>query len=1095
MLKKTLSLFLSFVIAFSVCSITAVNVNAEETNMVNAETMTENVNINGTNSLGNMFANAYSENVNEEDFTGNNIYEIEVENTTAYVNFQALTKAKLIVALYDESTQEMLCTGMKDISTDDTVVQVELDVDTMPQYFVIKAYMLDAETNVPLCKQFECDTYTQAMQELLSKTTEDFEQEKVLTLDEQNDNNFLVYNDETVQTEGTENTNIVTVVDETAQRYIIENIDESISSLQTGDIFSHKYGDEENILILKISSITIDGTTATIYGEEVELEEAFDFIKIDTSQGTSETTVDNSELENGVEYLGTEETNEKEPSPVGGLIFDEELTTSNSLKYKLDKAFWDSKISGNLGCKFEIKLKCYYDAKWGEKDEIDFSFAIKYEANIGINFELSSEYKKEIKIKMGTLTFSPMIGVYITFTPSFVIEGKVNVELNGVLSGQIGKKFKNGEWSDNNKKAEFYPEFKVTGELFVGLSLEPKVGIACNIITASAEAKVGVKIKAELKCSGESKIGADEIHLCTSCIDGDITWHIELSFELKLINNKNLSWKANLFKYNFKIFDFYYSFNTNKFAFSSCPNNTYKQTIRLIKSSNGNNVEGVYVNGIKTDKSGISIIYLTKGAHNVLINNNGTVVNKNIYVNNACEHTFSLDSAFSAGNSSYITDSLKPAKTGNGICGNNAYYTLYADGTLIISGTGSIGGNYSPFEWNNNIKKVKIDDGITSIGAFTFYYCKNLTNISLPNSVTEIDDGAFFGCRNLTNITLPNSVTKIGDSAFRECYQLTKITLPNSITSISGYAFEDCHSLTSITIPNGITKIGEYTFSGCSNLRSITIPNSIKSIGYNAFNPCFLMDVYYTGTEEQWNQINIDSSNLYDLSYAMIHYNSSNSISSVHNKLINGYTEIKPLNNFIQVTPSHQKVLATTAYTNITKEYTRTDLVPNTEAVFMIVRGMADDYEINTSTLLYIAQITVDENGTATFNSHGDFSEENWLVMLIFGECTHSSSKWEMIKESTYTETGLEVCVCDHCGEVIESKEIDVLVPKYPLGDVNNDKIVSIEDATHIQKYLVEIIILTDTQLKNADIDNDGIVSVRDATEIQKYLASISSYM
>ena len=171
---------------------------------------------------------------------------------------------------------------------------------------------------------------------------------------------------------------------------------------------------------------------------------------------------------------------------------------------------------------------------------------------------------------------------------------------------------------------------------------------------------------------------------------------------------------------------------------------------------------------------------------------------------------------------------------------------------------------------SEKIKKVVIEDGVTSIGNCFFYWCTSLTSITIPNSVMSIGNYAFYKCKSLTSITIPNSVTSIGDYAF--AYSgLTSITIPNSVASIGNRAFENCPDLTSITvekgntkydsrdncnaiietntnkliagcknttIPNSVTSIGERAFEFCSSLTSITIPNSVTSIGRGAFYDC-----------------------------------------------------------------------------------------------------------------------------------------------------------------------------------------------------------------------------------------------------------------
>ena len=175
--------------------------------------------------------------------------------------------------------------------------------------------------------------------------------------------------------------------------------------------------------------------------------------------------------------------------------------------------------------------------------------------------------------------------------------------------------------------------------------------------------------------------------------------------------------------------------------------------------------------------------------------------------------------------------------------GSNVTWTLDSDGMLTISGKGGmkawdLNQNNSPFRGNTNIKKVVIEDGVTSISNYAFPECTSLTSITIPDSVTSIGSKAFWNCTSLTSITIPDSVTSIGSSTFELCTSLTSITIPNSVKVIGDDAFCNCRSLTSITIPNKVTSISDNAFVGCRSLTSVTIPNSVASIGICSFWAC-----------------------------------------------------------------------------------------------------------------------------------------------------------------------------------------------------------------------------------------------------------------
>ena len=165
--------------------------------------------------------------------------------------------------------------------------------------------------------------------------------------------------------------------------------------------------------------------------------------------------------------------------------------------------------------------------------------------------------------------------------------------------------------------------------------------------------------------------------------------------------------------------------------------------------------------------------------------------------------------------------------------------------------------------------KIK-DIKVTSIGNEVFFGCSELTSIEIPSSVTSIGNFAFSGCSGLTCIEIPSSVTKIGEAAFSGCSRLTSINVEAGnevydsrdncnaiIKKATNTLIQGCKNT---KIPSSVTSIGYYAFYDCSGLTGIEIPSSVTSIRNFAFWFCSgLKDVYYTGTQEQWNAISFGS--------------------------------------------------------------------------------------------------------------------------------------------------------------------------------------------------------------------------------------------
>ena len=222
---------------------------------------------------------------------------------------------------------------------------------------------------------------------------------------------------------------------------------------------------------------------------------------------------------------------------------------------------------------------------------------------------------------------------------------------------------------------------------------------------------------------------------------------------------------------------------------------------------------------------------------------------------------------------------------------NNEYYSndeygaiFNKDKTKLIAYPCGVGSSYvipdgvtsiaeGAFENCFNIISVMIPGSVKTIDGFAFYGCSSLTSITIPDGVTSIDESMFYNCSNLKSISIPDSVTSIGDYAFYGCSSLSSITIPDNVTKIGYRAFMSCTSLTSITIPDSVTSIGKMAFYSCHNLKTVTFGDGITDIfSWTFYNCVNITDIYYTGTEEEWNQISIEVGNS-SLLDATVHFN------------------------------------------------------------------------------------------------------------------------------------------------------------------------------------------------------------------------------
>ena len=606
------------------------------------------ISVRGTNSLGYLLEDALADKAEEQlENNGYNVFSVEMNGSTAFVSFETLENAVLTVGIYDEGNDKLIASGSQEVSSQEQTVYIEI-AEKMPQYYYVRGFLTDKKTLQPLCTSYESSMYTQEMQEFLVLTVDDFDKDRVLNLDDDKKNNFAVYNEEVVTLNNDAGVNRFVEADEEKEVYVIEKADETVASLKHGDIFVYEY-EEGNILIVKVAEITVDGSTVKITGESLELDEVFDYVKIDTEAGVQEAEIDASELEEGISYEGIVDYQEGD---ISTYAFDGEgkVNAACSFKFADVKLGSSAKLSGSVDLKLEASVKMYISLKYQYLElKLNYSAKLKGSLSGGMTGDNAR------KLALAFVGFSPVPGVYIELTPSFVItDVNGELELSGTLSGTVGFAVSSDEGAQNlTSTPKFKPEIKAEVTVFVGFSLEPKVKIVSDkIASVSVEASVRAEIKAVLAYKEPS---SSKVHGCVNCIDGDISGKVKVNFKAQLLRLNKLTFKVGT-EFGVKIMDFYYSMDFNEFDFTECPHYVYQVEINVsdekgdkireavIKApfyahKDGNNKtitsinDAVMVDYITTGEDGKAVGYLPSGDYILEISGeNYKTIQKEIHI-------------------------------------------------------------------------------------------------------------------------------------------------------------------------------------------------------------------------------------------------------------------------------------------------------------------------------------------------------------------------------------------------------------------------------------------------------------------------------
>lgn len=207
-----------------------VSAQTEENQSQQAEVDTSDVSMEATDSFGKLLLNSIDSQEGTQEGE-NRIIGVTVSGSTATVDYVAAEKADIVVAVYtDDTAERMTASGTIEASvTQDgegkSTATVQL-TGTIPNSFLVKAFLLDKAEHAPLSNEFTNSAYTKDIQDLEGSDISDFPEDRVVNLDDNNDTNFAVVNENVILVDATQSVGQMTISENGDGSYTITNADE-----------------------------------------------------------------------------------------------------------------------------------------------------------------------------------------------------------------------------------------------------------------------------------------------------------------------------------------------------------------------------------------------------------------------------------------------------------------------------------------------------------------------------------------------------------------------------------------------------------------------------------------------------------------------------------------------------------------------------------------------------------------------------------------------------------------------------------------------------------------------------------------------------
>ena len=728
-----------------------------------------------------------------------------VTGQTATVRYFAAGTADLVVGIYSTDSKQLLASGTIQVEqTEETMAEIPL-TGTLPQYFVLKVFLLDTEEHSALSDTYVSTLFTEEMSDLKEAKASDFDPELVVNLDERDDTNFgvvkadvaLLDNDTVAPDE-----NVITQ-DADSYVYTVENPTEEFRNLQEGDTFV--YHSPEGLLVARVQDIQEEGGKLVITGdEELDIRDVFDLLKIDSDQDSSEFHYVEGSAESGADGSVTSNVTVQESAMVDFSPEALEYTSegADAIHAAADDADADNgfvdDLTEDIGNIFEPKkdnqskemsLQVLMDKEYKKKytDDLEYSVKLHIDSSVAVNanFAYYIAWDRVYVAGSAALSIKGVYGVEADLKAtvdlgeydatdamtgiSFGVAASIDVDLNAsaivtlLTTATIGASYQLG-YGFRNLSSNPYYQMTADANVVVKatLHLSPYIGAAYNLVRLYFNLSFENTLTAHAIFRGadsedvpESRDGcapvcfAFNMHITCS---GNLQIGMRLIFEKDdIMFDPFTLWK------NAELYDgdAYWSPFRKEFAFTKCPHTEYRVTATL-EGVNNTTALPLYLqkNGNTPELIGECTyvnptkFYLEHGEAYRLY----SVVDGVVF---ATDEEFTLDKALEVTLTKHpeisLDDLLNSGRVDDGSDENRITYTFNEKtGTLIISGEGAMRNYASSTDpispWSNyllKIKKIIVREGVTGIGSGAFKGASNLKELYLPESLTHIAQEAF----------------------------------------------------------------------------------------------------------------------------------------------------------------------------------------------------------------------------------------------------------------------------------------------------------------------------------------------------------------